>query len=456
MNVVFKRKKLHYLGFVICFVIMVQFIIPNPLMLGTVSPNGFTTVEAQSGFEWIWDEYQGAPGALAYDDVLHPGWGATLGPYHNFQEINEHLTALTTAFSDYISVQTIGLSFQSRTIRCATVTAPGDSTGRLGILLVAHHHGREVITIENALYILDYLMANRADPHISYILQNFVIYLIPTLNPDSLFEVYVNPWHRKNLRPVDEDSDGLLDEEPAQDVNGNYWVEGNEGTGVYEGYDHDGDAITGEDLVGGVDLNRNYLVAWDDGINSAHSAAYHGTAPFSEPETQTMRNFVQPRASELVFAMSLHSGIECMFAPWFNNGSHTPHEALFAQVAVAIEDASGYERFDSGGTPGIWDDWMYGIMGIPAITLETFGRNSASIWDYFNPNADRVISYCERVWQAFRAMIEVLIDYHELPPPAPPIPPLDPLMLALIIGATLVVVITAVLLVRRIRRKRAQ
>ncbi|MFX1475334.1 MAG: M14 family zinc carboxypeptidase [Promethearchaeota archaeon] len=212
-------------------------------------------------------------------------------------------------------------------------------------------------------------------------------------------------------------------------------MEGNEGTGIYEGYDQDGDAITGEDMVGGIDLNRNYLVAWEDGTNNAHSAAYHGTAPFSEPETQTMRDFVQPRSSDIVFAMSLHSGTECMYAPWFNNGSHTADEALFAQVAVAIQGASGYERDPVGGTPGIWDDWMYGIMGIPAITLETFGRSTAgySVWDYFNPDANQVISNCERVWRAFYAMIEVMMDYHNVPPP--PTPPLESLLLPLVIVA---------------------
>ncbi|MFX1475335.1 MAG: M14 family zinc carboxypeptidase [Promethearchaeota archaeon] len=208
-----KRKITLSWGLAACLLLVISLISPAPLSLAIIPKGNFAAVELQSAIEWIWDEFADAPGALAHDDVLHPGWGISLGPFHNYQEIGYHLTVLSTAYSDYLSVQTIGLSYESRAIRCITITGPGDSSDRLGILLVAHHHGREVITVENALYILDYLMFNLGNPAIAHILQHFVIYLIPTLNPDSLFEVYINPWHRKNVRPTDEDSDGLLDEE---------------------------------------------------------------------------------------------------------------------------------------------------------------------------------------------------------------------------------------------------
>ncbi len=453
MNAAHKRKNFHYWGFAVCLLVMVPFIVPNPLMLGTASLNGVSTVEAQSGFDWIWDEYVGAPGSIDHDDVVY--WGSDLGPFHNYGEINTHIASLASSFPDYVSVQTIGASYEYRNIRCVVVTAPGDSSNRHGYLLVAHHHGRECITIENALFILDYLIANRDSPSFAQILQNFVIYIIPTLNPDSLTEIYVNPWHRKTLRPTDEDGDGTDDEGEVQDINGDNWVEYDDLTDDYEGYDLDGDGEIGEDLVGGIDLNRNYPVGWDLGSSVPRSQAYHGSAPFSEPETQTMRNFAEQHP-ELVFAMSLHSGIAGFFTPWFTNATFTPDESLFARIAADITDASGYPRLAQGGTQGIWDDWMYGVMGVLAMTLETYGNSAAwgySIWDLFNPSADEVISNCERVWEAFAAVFETLFE--EYPPASQPSPlPFGGWPLPLVIGVVLMVGVSIAVILLIVWRKR--
>ena len=45
----------------------------------------------------------------------------------------------------------------------------------------------------------------------------------------------------------------------------------------------------------GVDLNRNWGAGWGGGGSSGIAASdiYRGTAPFSEPETQAMRDFYQ-------------------------------------------------------------------------------------------------------------------------------------------------------------------
>lgn len=369
---------------------------------------------------WIWDQYIGAPGPLSGDDVLH--WGPSLGPFHNYSEVMIHLTDRVNEFSEILNMFTIGASYQGLPIPCISLTAPGDSSLRQGFLIVAHHHAREAITVENALFLLDYLLANPELPEVQTLLSNFIIYLIPTLNPDSLSMLHINPWQRKNLQPTDEDDDGLVDEWEIQDMNGDFVVDRFEETigdtivYTYEGVDLDGDGKTGEDLPGGVDLNRNYPVAFPQGVDDPRSQLYHGPAPFSEPETQAMQNFTLHFYDSLAFGLSLHSGIEVLLTPWGYTYEPSYHEPFFSRLGAAVEEASGYEWWSATQlypSFGSWDDWLYGTYDILAVTLETYGNGSAlghSIWDYFNPSADQVMMNCYRVRDALFAMIGVLLD----------------------------------------------
>ena len=102
------------------------------------------------------------------------------------------------------------------------------------------------------------------------------IYVILTINPDAL-DVVVNDhdyWLRKNLRPYDNDGDGLFSEDVADDEDGDghiseFYVYTKDNPAdiphiddydyyYYEGIDDDGDGLFNEDEIGLVDLNRNY------------------------------------------------------------------------------------------------------------------------------------------------------------------------------------------------------
>ena len=50
----------------------------------------------------------------------------------------------------------------------------------------------------------------------------------------------------------------------------------------------------------GVDLNRNWGYNWGTGVNGIHSSnepchyeKYHGTGPFSEPETENIKEYLE-------------------------------------------------------------------------------------------------------------------------------------------------------------------
>ena len=76
----------------------------------------------------------------------------------------------------------------------------------------------------------------------------------------------------------------------------------------------------------GVDLNRNYGFEWGiDDVGSdpfTNSEKYRGVAPFSEPETQVVRDFCLSR--QFKTAINAHSYGQKLLYPW----SYQPRSAL--------------------------------------------------------------------------------------------------------------------------------
>lgn len=81
----------------------------------------------------------------------------------------------------------------------------------------------------------------------------------------------------------------------------------------------------------GIDLNRNYGYNWgfdDDGSSPfTGDETYRGTVPFSEPETQIMRDFVNSRSFRI--ALNYHTFGNLLIYPWgYDYSIYTPDSAL--------------------------------------------------------------------------------------------------------------------------------
>jgi len=139
--------------------------------------------------------------------------------------------------------------------------------------------------------------------------------------------------------------------------------------------------VNGEDWVGGVDLNRNYAIAWENGLSAPSSQVYRGSAPFSEPETQAIRDFVLEH--NFMYAISLHSGLEFILYPWGSTYDPAPDAPKFLEIAQEFSNLTGGTQYlmpdEMGQSYGLWMDWMYGKAGVLPFTLEVF-RNET--WLY--------------------------------------------------------------------------
>jgi hypothetical protein len=250
--------------------------------------------------------------------------------FHDPVKLNEEIENIHSIVPDLVDLEVIGESYEGRNITCLRITNELNTVQKAKTLIVAQHHGREQITVELALrFVLWLLNGYGIDAALTEYVDTQEIYVIPTLNPDAL-EIVVNDgnhWLRKNLRPFDNDGDGLFGEDDAEDVDGDGFISefyvylksspsdmpniNDYDYTYYEGIDNDGDGLVNEDEVGLVDLNRNYPIFWDLGETDVTTQEYRGAAPFSEPETQAFRDFAQQH--KFAMAYSLHSGTNATY-----------------------------------------------------------------------------------------------------------------------------------------------
>ncbi|MFX0116027.1 MAG: M14 family zinc carboxypeptidase [Candidatus Hodarchaeota archaeon] len=411
------------IAFIEVFIFGILFLLPIlnlPANHSSSSEAAFDTPSSLS-YTWIWDEYADAPERVIGDDPII--WGTNLGPYYNYAELTQKLFSLQSNF-EFVDLFSIGKSHKGREIWTVRLTNRSVTSQKSEFHLVAHHHAREAITIVNALYFIDKLVyeITMENASVKDLISNMEIYITPSLNPDGLELMATFPWMRKNQAPIDDDNDGLIsDEDEIFDRDGDGYVARYNYGEYYEGIDgSDQDSVFGEDAPGGVDLNRNYDYEFIGSGSSPNpsSFTYRGEYPFSEPETQAICDFVSQH--DFNFAISLHSGIKAIIGPWGYTNTPAPDQIEIDAIVSKLSSVTGYPTWEEIGgynVNGEWGDWMYGIEGVFAFTLETYvdyseyaryGRNPVierGIWDVYNPPGNEALAKSQPVWNALNYIL---------------------------------------------------
>ncbi|HSK10287.1 MAG TPA: M14 family metallopeptidase, partial [Vicinamibacterales bacterium] len=248
--------------------------------------------------------------------------------YHGLEETIDLLRGWAAQYPDLVDLYSVGTSFEGRDIWQLTITnkKAGKDTDKPAFFLEGGRHAGEISGVEATLYFINHVLTNYGkDPAITRLVDSKALYCRPNNNPDgnALYQ-YTAQSLRSTVRPHDDDRDGLLDEDPGEDLDGDGFVRqmrkfvgpgkgnatmdpkdprimrrGREGEGDYllysEGVDNDGDDRFNEDGIGGLDLHRNYPGHWrpareDTGRGWTQGGA--GEYPLSEPETRAVFSFL--------------------------------------------------------------------------------------------------------------------------------------------------------------------
>ncbi|MGD2251599.1 MAG: M14 family metallopeptidase [Anaerolineales bacterium] len=125
------------------------------------------------------------------------------------------------------------------------------------------------------------------------------------------------------------------------------------------------DRVHGRMNANGVDLNRNWDYEWQSVASHGPWPVSGGTAPFSEPETAALRDFILSRGIQA--AIFYHSALSAVFS---GAGKETTKTE---ELALLMVQYTGY-RYMPNGIPGQITtgdaiDWLTSI-GITAVEIE--------------------------------------------------------------------------------------
>ena len=250
--------------------------------------------------------------------------------YHTYTEMTWWFKQWATTYPDLVDLYVAAKSFGGRDIYQLTVTnkKTGKDTDKPAMFIDGNRHSGEVTAAESAFWMLHHMLLNYGkDPEITRLLDNFAFYFRPKNNPDgSLLYLETAQSLRSTVRPYDNDGDGLLDEDPSEDLDGDgrnrqmrikvakgkgsHIIDPRDPRGrlmnralkgegdynvVSEGIDNDDDGRVNEDGIGGLDLHRNYPENWrpmQEATGRGFTQRGAGAYPLSEVETRSLVIFL--------------------------------------------------------------------------------------------------------------------------------------------------------------------
>ncbi len=311
------------------------------------------------------------------------GFPASDAAYHSYQEMSDETLAVANAYPSLVQRTQIGTSYEGRAIWALKVSDNvATDEAEPEVLFTANQHAREHLTVEMALYLLNELTSRYAtDARIKAIVDAREIWIIPSMNPDGAeFDVSTGSYAmwRKNRQPN-----------------------------------------AGSTQVG-TDLNRNWGFQWGccgGSSGTFSSETYRGAAPFSAPETQVVRNFVQSRriggVQQIKTAIDFHTYSELILWPYgYTTADTAPTMSTdvrntFATLGQNMATTNAYKPEQASDlyiADGAIDDWLWGAEGIFGYTFEMYPKSSSP---GFYPPDEAIPAQTSRNREAVLRLLEI-------------------------------------------------
>ncbi len=322
---------------------------------------------------------------------------------------------IAEAHPELVRRQSIGKSTEGRDIWMLAITdySVGDPDRKPAFYVDGNIHSNEIQGAEICIYTAWYLTEGFRDmAYVQQTLKDRVFYIVPTINPDARNNYMKAPntgsSPRAGMIPLDDDGDGLYDEDGYDDLNGDGSVTGmyrKNDNGSYikdpkdprrmlsvgpddivrsqryeylgqEGLDNDGDGRINEDRPGYYDPNRDWGWKWQPDYIQRGAYKY----PFSAPENRAVADFVLAHPN-IAGAQSYHNtGGMILRGPGAEEDVSTYNRAdirIYDAIGKKGEELMPGYRYltvykDLYSVFGGELDWFYGGRGIYTFTNELF------------------------------------------------------------------------------------
>lgn len=301
------------------------------------------------------------PSLAQTEDPRNPNWAK----YHSTAEVYGILREWARLYPQLTELYSIGETLKGTPLLVLEVTneRTGPAAEKPGYYYDGNIHAGELTGAEVTLYLAWYLLTNYGrDPRVTRLLDTRAVYLRPKFNPDGA-DLALNPavQLRSTPRPYDEDFDGLQDEDPPEDL--------------------DGDGRFNEDGVGGIDMNRNFPREW--GLEFEQEGA--GPYPLSEPETRATIEFLHNyRNITGIFHGHTSGGFLYRLpstGPW--EAFNLFDQNLILELAEKYRATTGQPVVPSYSDPRVhrhgtlisWGYWDYGVIGFVPEFWGGFGKD---------------------------------------------------------------------------------
>jgi len=316
-----------------------------------------------------------------HDLVKH---NLTWDAYHDEEDFKTYYKYLSRDHGDIVDVSSIGTTYEGRDIVMIKICASGHCGKKPAILMDGGIHAREWISPAATLMLIDKIV-NTLKSSKKSIMKKVDWYIIPLLNPDGYaYSRTIDRLWRKNRVPN-------------------------------EGCD--------KDECVGVDLNRNFDYQWDHKDNHADlynmsSEAYHGPEPFSEKESQALKEFILDHKDHIKAYVTIHSFGQFILTPWGFTREKPKSWPKLSKVIKKTEDkikafSGKVYKFEhpldlSGGelVTGNSCDWAHGAAKIPyvlAVELRDNGEHG------FELPAPQIIDTSEELWIFTKVLAKLVL-----------------------------------------------
>ncbi|CDW72010.1 zinc carboxypeptidase family [Stylonychia lemnae] len=303
--------------------------------------------------------------------------------YVLYQDVLLLMRKLSEEFREILIIKEIGKTHENRPIQMIEITLKNSSQNSM--LITGAHHSRELSSIQLPLLTALQLCHGyyHKDQETINFLQNHKMLLIPIINVDGfnyISEKFTQfgkyPLKRKNMNS---DYENGTECDTSQKYF-KYYLTG----GLVTEFD---------DVMSGVDLNRNY--DWDFGngggsSNDPCNEQYRGPYPFSESETRAIRDLVEQRQNDLKVIYNIHTYGNLLVHPFSHQKNNIlaekfPHHAkIYEEIWDEGPFPKGNERGNAQQVVGYEADgeacdWIFSkyqiICASPELGLQTYLAN---------------------------------------------------------------------------------